>query len=68
MLLLGAVNGILIHNHPSGDAKPSKEDYRLTGTIEKMFRYIGLRLLDHVIIGTDSYFSMLENGMMNKAI
>ena len=68
MLLLGAVNGILIHNHPSGDAKPSKEDYRLTGTIEKMFRYIGLRLLDHVIIGRDSYFSMLENGMMNKAI
>ena len=68
MLLLGAVNGILIHNHPSGESKPSKEDYMLTGAIDRMFRCIGLKLLDHIIIGRDSYFSMFENEKIDRAV
>lgn len=68
MLLLGAVNGILIHNHPSGESKPSKEDYMLTGAIDGMFRCIGLKLLDHIIIGRDSYFSMFENEKIDRAV
>lgn len=68
MLLLGAVNGILIHNHPSGESKPSKEDYMLTGAIDRMFRCIGLKLLDHIIMGRDSYFSMFENEKIDRAV
>ena len=43
-----AVSIILLHNHPSGDPEPSKEDIRITGRIYEAARLIGIELLDHI--------------------
>ena len=50
---------ILIHNHPSGDAKPSKGDYKVTDRIYEAAQLMGIQLLDHIIIGDGSYQSLL---------
>lgn len=50
---------ILIHNHPSGDAKPSKGDYKVTDRIFEAAQLMGIQLLDHIIIGDGSYQSLL---------
>ncbi len=57
-----AVNIILIHNHPSGDPTPSKADISLTKTVESMGELMEIPLLDHVIIGDNSYASLRELG------
>ena len=51
---------ILVHNHPSGDCEPSREDRRLTKRIEKCGELLGIEMYDHVIIG-DGYYSFREN-------
>lgn len=51
---------ILVHNHPSGDIKPSTSDIVTTRSIRSACELMGIRLLDHVIITTDSYFSINE--------
>jgi DNA repair protein RadC len=58
-LLCGALNIILIHNHPSGDTHPSPEDIKLTERVKDAGIYIGVTLIDHIIVG-DSYFSFAE--------
>lgn len=58
-LLVGAVNIVLVHNHPSGDIVPSREDIRATKRIEESGKLIGIGLLDHIIIG-DDYLSFRE--------
>ena len=50
---------ILIHNHPSGDPKPSKSDYKVTDRIYEAAQLMGIQLLDHIIIGDGSYQSLL---------
>lgn len=60
-----AVNLILIHNHPSGDATPSKEDVLVTKRIKQVSELIGLQLLDHIIIGDHCYTSMRESGVIS---
>lgn len=50
-LLAGAVNVILVHNHPSGDATPSDDDLTTTKKVATALSLVGVRLLDHVIIG-----------------
>ena len=50
---------ILAHNHPSGDAKPSKGDYKVTDRIYEAAQLMGIQLLDHIIIGDGSYQSLL---------
>lgn len=62
-LLCGAVSIIVVHNHPSGDAAPSKEDINVTKRIKKAGEVIGIGLLDHIIIG-DGYYSFLENDLI----
>jgi DNA repair protein RadC len=52
---------ILVHNHPSGDPKPSKEDFRITDRIYECTSLMGIELLDHVIIGDGTYESILFN-------
>lgn len=52
-ILHGACSIVLIHNHPSGDITPSNEDIKLTLKLEKAGNIIGIKVLDHVIIGTD---------------
>jgi DNA repair protein RadC len=62
----GASGVILVHNHPSGDANPSREDLRLTRQLVDAAALLDLRLLDHVIIGNGSgvWVSMAERGLI----
>ena len=57
-----AVSLILCHNHPSGNRLPSTDDDRMTQRINEASKIIGLRLIDHVIICRDSYYSYIEEG------
>lgn len=50
---------ILVHNHPSGDPKPSKEDFRVTDRIYECADIMGIELLDHIVIGDGTYASIL---------
>lgn len=50
---------ILVHNHPSGDPRPSKEDYRITDRIYECADIMGIELLDHVVIGDGTFESIL---------
>ena len=60
----GALFFILVHNHPDGNSNPSKEDILFTRKIEQAAQLLDVELLDHVIIGTDGYFSFKENGLL----
>jgi len=51
---------ILIHNHPSGDPKPSDEDVEVTRKINNLGKELNIDLLDHIIIGNENYFSLKE--------
>lgn len=59
-----AVYIILVHNHPSGNCSPSSEDLRVTRRIEAAGEIVGISLLDHIIIGDLTYFSLRQEGMM----
>ena len=59
-----AVNVIVVHNHPSGDPSPSREDITLTRRIMEAGELIGIRMLDHIIIGVNSYTSFKERGII----
>lgn len=59
-----AVNIILLHNHPSGDSTPSSQDISCTRVIKEAGEIIGIKLLDHIIIGDHEYYSFKEKGMI----
>lgn len=59
-----AVSLILCHNHPSGNARPSRADEELTAKIKEAARYLDIALLDHIIIGEDGYFSFADAGKL----
>jgi DNA repair protein RadC len=59
-----AVSLILCHNHPSGSLKPSKADEELTHKIKEAARYFDIKLLDHLIVSDDGYFSFADEGML----
>ena len=59
--LLSANGIICVHNHPSGDITPSKEDILMTLKIKEIGIIHGINLLDHVIIGNNSYYSFYDN-------
>jgi DNA repair protein RadC len=54
-LELNASSVVIAHNHPSGDASPSREDVVLTQRIQEALELVGLNLLDHIVIGNDSW-------------
>lgn len=58
----GAAAVLVAHNHPSGDPEPSPEDYAITERLTAASRIIGIRLVDHVIIGKGSFVSMRSEG------
>jgi DNA repair protein RadC len=62
-LLNNAAAIICIHNHPSGDPEPSKEDIEITRRLVEAGEILGIRVLDHVIIG-ERYLSMKERCLM----
>lgn len=59
-----AASVILLHNHPSGDPTPSREDVRLTRQLVECARLLDLRLHDHVIVGRGRFVSFAEQGMI----
>lgn len=60
-----AVSIILLHNHPSGDPTPSREDLLTTQRVREAGTLIGIELLDHIIIGDNCYFSLREKGFFS---
>ena len=62
--LLSANGIICVHNHPSGDSSPSKEDINITKKIKEISIIHGIKLIDHIIIGNGNYFSFFDNNML----
>lgn len=60
--LLSASSFICVHNHPSGNVFPSKEDIEITKQLKEIGLMMGVPLVDHIIIGIDKYYSFFENG------
>jgi DNA repair protein RadC len=58
---------ILIHNHPSGEPDPSPEDEQITQALVAAGELLGIRVLDHIILGRDAYFSFLDAGRLDVA-
>jgi len=58
-----AASIVLVHNHPTGDPTPSQEDIQFTQRFAKCGELLGIRLLDHVIIGAGRYRSLKETGV-----
>ena len=63
-ILSNSASIILFHNHPSGDPEPSKEDISITERIKESGIILGIKLIDHIIIGNDSYCSLKERGIV----
>jgi DNA repair protein RadC len=63
-ILEPAASLILLHNHPSGDPTPSREDVRLTRQLVESARLLDLRVHDHVIIGRGRFTSLAERGII----
>jgi len=63
-LLANAAGVILYHNHPSGDPSPSREDREFTRRLAAAAESVGLRLLDHIIVGREGCVSFREAGLM----
>jgi len=59
-----AVSIIAVHNHPSGDPKPSSEDISFTKALKKAGDIVGLNILDHIIIGDNEFYSFADNGRL----
>lgn len=62
--LIGAVQLILCHNHPSGSAAPSESDVQLTKRIKEAGELLNIPLSDHIIIGKNSYLSFKEANLL----
>ena len=59
-----AVNIVLCHNHPSGSLKPSRADEDLTQKIKEAARYFDIRVIDHIIISDQGYYSFADEGLL----
>ena len=58
---------IFVHNHPSGDARPSQEDIALTRRLVQAGDLLGIRVLDHVIVGDGGHYSFRDSGLIAPA-
>ena len=63
-LLLGATSIIIAHNHPSGDARPSKADIELTNQLALACNNIGITLVDHVIVTSNNHYSFKSHDLL----
>lgn len=66
LVLNACAAGIVVHNHPSGDPSPSAEDTALTERIARGAELLGIRLLDHVVVGSEAHFSFLDTGLLTR--
>lgn len=55
---------ILVHNHPTGDPAPSNEDRAVTRRLQESGEVLGIKVLDHIIIGDGAYISFVESGLL----
>jgi DNA repair protein RadC len=59
---------VFIHNHPSGDPAPSREDRDCTQRLIHAGHILGIRVLDHIVLGHDDYYSFADAGLLNEGI
>jgi len=64
LLMTDSCSVVVIHNHPSGHVEPSSDDIRLTTVIKDSCKLLDIKLLDHVIIGENQYFSFRERNIL----
>ena len=63
-----ATSIILCHNHPSGSLIPSKEDIQMTMKIKEAASLLDIKILDHIIVGRNGYYSFFDEGLINASI
>lgn len=63
-LHLAAAAVVFVHNHPSGDPMPSQEDHEITRRLRECGEMLAIRVLDHVILGADRYYSFSDRGLL----
>jgi DNA repair protein RadC len=57
---------LLVHNHPSGDPSPSREDIEINRRLIEAGEVMGISVLDHVVMGDGRYFSFVDEGLMES--
>jgi len=62
--LLSSSSIICVHNHPTGNVNPSKNDLLITKQLKEVGLILGIKLLDHIIIGNSNYFSFMDSGLI----
>ncbi len=69
---MNAPKFILVHNHPSGDSTPSRQDIEMTNRLYDISKMLGIELIDHLVIGdmnyTSIFLTLLEEGKRNKRL
>ncbi len=63
-LKANATNIMIAHNHPSGNTKPSQADKHMTAKIRQAGELLDIKLLDHLIITSESYYSFADDGVL----
>lgn len=66
LIRYNSVSAVMVHNHPSGSARPSAYDMELTAMLERALSGVGIRLNDHIIIAGEAEYSFFLNGMLQK--
>jgi len=66
-ILTGSYAVIMVHNHPSGYCDPSPEDKRMTQALNDLCQSLDIRILDHIVIGRDGYFSFSEKNLLTRS-
>lgn len=64
--ILSASAIICVHNHPTGNVFPSKDDINITNNLAEIGKLLGIKLVDHLIIGENQYYSFLENNDIER--
>ena len=65
-IIINAAAAIVVHNHPSGDPEPSPQDIEFTKKLLRLSKDLGLRLLDHIIIGFEGHYSFNDKGLLHE--
>ena len=65
-IMKAAASIVLVHNHPSGDPEPSLDDLEITNRLVQVGELVGIRVLDHVIVGSAAYVSLSDRGVMSR--
>ena len=63
--LVSASSIICMHNHPTGDVSPSKEDINITRTLMRIGKIQNIPIVDHIIVGDNGYYSFYEHNILD---